>query len=72
MNNENLTVEAVFNLNNPYGYQLNINHPIIKEYYYRYKEYKGIPRSIPLTDSERFEFEEIIIKNFKKIIPPLN
>lgn len=48
--------------NNPNGYRLNINHPLIREIYWRYKEKKGIPRSCPLSDHERFEFEEVTIE----------
>ena len=31
--------------NNPYGYRLNLNHYIVREFYWRYKEKKGIPRT---------------------------
>lgn len=47
---------------NPYGYRLNINHPLIRKIYWRYKEKNGIPRGYPLSDHERFEFEEVTIE----------
>lgn len=48
--------------NNPYGYRLNLNHYIVREFYWRYKEKKGIPRNFPLSDHERFEFEDVAIE----------
>lgn len=47
--------------NNPYGYRLNLNHYIVRDFYWRYKKKNGIPRSYPLSDSERFDFEDIAI-----------
>ena len=47
--------------NNPYGYRLNLNHFIIREIYWRYKAKNGIPRNIPLSDDERFDFEDVTI-----------
>ena len=49
--------EEIFVDNNPYGYQLNIAHPLVNKLYFRYKDSKGIGHSIPLSDRERFEFE---------------
>ena len=50
-------VEDVYIYDNPYGYQLNIAHPLVNKLYFRYKDSKGIGHSIPLSDRERFEFE---------------
>lgn len=47
--------------NNPYGFRLNVNHPLIRKIYWRYKEKNGIPRRFPLSDNERFDFEEVTI-----------
>ena len=47
--------------NNPNGFCLNVNHPLIREIYWRYKEKNGIPRRYPLSDNERLEFEEVTI-----------
>lgn len=47
--------------NNPYGYRLNVNHPLIREIYWRYKEKNNIPRRYPLSDNERYEFEKVTI-----------
>lgn len=52
--------ENIYTVNNPYGYRLNINHPRIRELYERYKRWKDIGGRPP-TDSERREFEEIVI-----------
>ena len=56
----------MFVKNNPYGYKLNLNHPKIRELYYRYKEWKNISTNCPLSDAERFEFERYVIENFEK------
>lgn len=48
--------------NNTSGYRLNVNHPLIREIYWRYKEKNSIPRRYPLSDNERFEFEEVTIE----------
>ena len=47
--------------NNPYGFRLNVNHPLIREIYWRFKEKNCIPRRFPLSDNERFDFEEVTI-----------
>lgn len=46
---------------NPYGYRINISHPRIRPLYDRYREWRGIPKHFPLSDQERFEFEEYIL-----------
>lgn len=50
---------------NPWGYQLNINHPFIQEYYVRYKKWKGI-LGAP-SDQQRLEFEDYIFNHFKQV-----
>lgn len=49
---------------NQYGYQVNISHPLIKPLYDRFKVWKKIPPWCPLSDDERFEFENYIFKYF--------
>lgn len=56
----------VFNENNPYGYQLNVNHPKIRELYRQYMEWKGLPRQFPPSDADRFEFEEMVLSKLKE------
>lgn len=56
----------MFNNNNPYGYKLNVNHPLIRKIYLRYKAKLGIVPRVPLSDSQRFEFEEVTIKYLKE------
>lgn len=48
---------------NKYGYQIDIAHPKIKPLYERYKKWKCIASWCPLSDAERLEFEEYIIKH---------
>lgn len=44
---------------NPSGYHLNVNHPTIRPLYERYiKEVLKIPYCFPMSDNERFDFEE--------------
>lgn len=47
---------------NPYGYRLDISEPEIHELYLRFKRWKKIPSWCPLSDGERFEFENYILK----------
>lgn len=48
--------------NNPYGYRLNLNHFIVRKFYERYKKKNNIPYNFPLSDAERFEFEDVAIE----------
>lgn len=57
--------EGIFNINNPYGYKLNVNHPKINDLYRRYKKWKGLPDSKPLSDEQRFEFEGYVLQCIK-------
>lgn len=56
-----LIPNSVYTVDNQYGYRLNINHPLIRKFYYRYKRWKNIPVNMPLSDKERFDFEEYIL-----------
>lgn len=51
----------LYTQDNPYGYRLNLRHPLVQKLYDRYKERLGISRSTPLSDSERQDFEERVI-----------
>ena len=48
---------------NPYGYKLNINHPLIRPHYERFKVKCNTPI---LSDAERFEFERLMIDALEK------
>ena len=50
---------------NKYGYQVDITKPKYRELYERYKKYKNIPRWCPLSDAERFEFENYVLRSKK-------
>lgn len=52
--------------NNPYGYRLDISDPEILELYYRFKRWKKIPYTCPLSDDERHEFEDYILGTKKE------
>lgn len=46
----------ILNENNPYGFRYNVNHPMVRELYTRFKDWKEIGH-YPLSDEERREFE---------------
>ncbi len=48
---------------NPYGYKLNINHPLIRPHYERYKIKCN---TTILSDEERYEFERLMITWIEK------
>lgn len=53
-------------MNNKYGYRVDITKPKYRELYERYKKYKNIPAWCPLSDGERFEFEQYIMRMERK------
>ena len=54
-------MEAILT-NNPYGYRLDISHPVINPLYLRFKEWRKIPPWCPLSDAQRREFENYLLK----------
>lgn len=48
-----------------YGYRIDISKPKYRDLYDRYKKWKGIPKWCPLSDAERFEFEDYVLKKNK-------
>ena len=59
-------MESIYANNNKHGFRLNINHPYINKLYLRFKASKGVGVNSPLNDSDRREFETIIIEKLKK------
>ena len=57
---------SVFSGYNPYGYRYNVNHPYINELYCRYKKWKGIPQSDPMSNEQRKEFEAYVDSIFSE------
>lgn len=53
---------SIYTQGNPYGYRLNLRHPLVQKLYYRYKAQLGISRSTPLSDGERLDFEGRVIR----------
>ena len=53
---------SMYNVDNPYGFKLNVNHPRINALWKRFKTYKGI-YGRPPTDDERREFERIVLSS---------
>ena len=58
--------QSIYTQGNPYGYRLNLRHPLVQKLYDRYKERLGISRSTPLSDEERMDFEERVIPWLKE------
>lgn len=50
-----------------YGYRVDISNPKMGELYERFKVYKGLPRNVPCSDSERREFEEWVLERGKAV-----
>lgn len=59
-------MEDIYALDNKYGYRIDISHPKIKPLYERFKKWKGIASWVPLSDEERKEFENYILKGENK------
>ena len=51
---------------NPSGFKINVNNPKINKLYRRYKRWKGLPETMPISNKQRFEFEKYIIEALKK------
>ena len=54
---------------NRYGSRYNINHPLIRRYYLRFKEKIGVPEHFPISDAQRQEFEQHMDK-LRGRLPP--
>lgn len=61
---------SIYLVDNPYGFRININHPLINPLYRRYKEWKGLSTKFPISNEQRLEFENYIIhsKEFKLVL----
>ena len=52
---------------NPWGYQVNVNHPQVRPIYERYKRnYLHVPDWCPLSDAERRQFEAAFLAGVEK------
>jgi len=59
MNNNDIILngKSIYNENALFGFRYNVNHPYINNLYRRYKKWKGIPESSPMSNEQRREFE---------------
>lgn len=59
----------IINPTNPYGFKVNINHPLVAKQYEAFKEFRHIGRH-DMTDKLRLEFENQLINSryFKKCL----
>lgn len=55
---------SIFAKNNPYGFQIDVNHPKILPLYERYKEKVG---ERILSDEQRHDFEEHIFRMLERV-----
>lgn len=55
--------DSIFAKPNKYGYKININHPLIRPHYERYKRKLG---ERILSDVQRFTFETIIFQQIER------
>lgn len=51
--------DSIYTRNNPYGYKLNVNHPLIRPIYERYKMQIG---EKILSDAQRLTFELEVVQ----------
>ena len=54
---------SIFTKDKTYGYQLNINHPLIRPHYERFKVKCNTPI---LAEEQRFELERLMIAALEK------
>lgn len=51
---------------NPYGFRVNVNNPLVRPYYERYKRAHRLPDWCPTSDDERRDFEAYFLGEKKK------
>lgn len=56
------TESSMFIKDSKYGYALNLANPLISSWYHIFKKENGIPIWCPLSDNERFDFEESVFR----------
>ena len=59
-----IMLRRVYNVNNKYGYALNVNNPVLKEWYLAYMRRNDI--HIPPSDKVRLEWEAKVHKYIKR------
>ena len=52
---------------NKYGYRLNLKNHQIRRLYDRYKNSKGLPYFMAISEQQRTEFEEAILSEYGKL-----
>lgn len=58
MNNSKTNkVISIYTQGDMFGYKYNVNHPFINDLYRRYKKWKGISQSSPMSNEQRKDFE---------------
>lgn len=62
--NTNKTISIYTQGKYTFGYKYNVNHPLINDLYRRYKKWKGISQTSPMSSAQRKEFENYLDKYF--------
>ncbi len=57
-------LRRVYNINNPYGYSLNVSNPVLQKWYMSYMQRNGI--RIPPPDKVRLEWEQEVMQRIKE------
>lgn len=52
----------MFNVNNPYGFRININHPLMYKKFMDFKRANNIGRH-DMTDEKRMKFEDAMLNS---------
>lgn len=59
------TAPSIYCAPNKYGYRYNVNHPFINDLLLRYLRWKHIPVNLPMTNQERWDFEQYVDSLFE-------
>lgn len=51
---------------NAWGYLFNLNHPNVKRAYIQYQKEHGLDVSISMTDAQRHDFEDVLLKKLRE------
>ena len=58
--------QSVYNVDNPYGYLINVNHPDVRPIYEQYRRELGYRFCDPMSDQDRRNFDAYYIYNASK------
>lgn len=60
--------DSIYSTGNKYGFQININHPVVAKAYAEFRKEIG-EETFPISDADRFEFERRVTSgHYKQLI----